>query len=201
MPSVYCTWARKWAPRLSCASVGIIFTMGYANNVPVNLNEYKSWFFCDYIQTWQWPTRKPRLLWPLVHILSRFPFINWIVHFCEKILYSVCVRLIHLNSANKVEKLKSLNYLSFCKMKKKKNNRIQVGFERNFFSYLKNHCKRIPWLIRELGVMLYGRQLVLVQFTTAFTVLTKGLFEVRRGTPRVPQTCLDTRHETWRMNF
>ena len=118
MPSVYCTWARKWAPRLSCASVGIIFTMGYANNVPVNLNEYKSWFFCDYIQTWQWPTRKPRLLWPLVHILSRFPFINWIVHFCEKIIYSVCVRLIHLNSANKVEKLKSLNYLSFCKTKK-----------------------------------------------------------------------------------
>ena len=30
-------------------------------------------------------------------------FITWIVHLCKKIICSVCVRLIHLNSANKVE--------------------------------------------------------------------------------------------------
>ena len=30
-------------------------------------------------------------------------FIIWIVHLCKKIICSVCVRLIHLNSANKVE--------------------------------------------------------------------------------------------------
>ena len=43
MPSV-CTWARKRAPKYSCASVGIILTVDYANNVPVNLNECKSCF-------------------------------------------------------------------------------------------------------------------------------------------------------------
>ena len=118
MPSVYCTWARKWAPRLSCASVGIIFTVHYVNNVPINLNEYKSWFFSDYIQTWRWPTRKPRLLWPLCTFSLDFPIIYWIVDFCKKNIYSVCVRLIHVNSANKVEKLKTLNYLPFSKIKK-----------------------------------------------------------------------------------
>ena len=51
MPFVNCAWARECAPRLSYASVSIIFTEDYANNVPVNLNGYKSWFFCDYIQT------------------------------------------------------------------------------------------------------------------------------------------------------
>ena len=104
VPSAYYAWAREWAPRLSYASVSIIFTVDYANNVPVNLNGYKSWFFCDYIQTWRWPTRKPRLLWPLCTSSLDFQFINiWIFYFCKKIIYSVYIRLFHLNSANKVE--------------------------------------------------------------------------------------------------
>ena len=74
------------------------------NNVPVNLKEYKSWLFLIIFQTWQWPTRKLRLLWLLCTSSLDFPFTNtWIVHFYKKIIYSVCVGLIHLNRANKVE--------------------------------------------------------------------------------------------------
>ena len=74
------------------------------NNVPVNLKEYKCWLFLIIFQTWQWPTRKPRLLWLLCTSSLDFPFTNtWIVHFYKKIICSVCVGLIHLNRANKVE--------------------------------------------------------------------------------------------------
>ena len=57
------------------ASVSIIFTVDYANNVPVNLNEYKSWLFLIIFQTRQWPSRKPRLLWPLGTSSLDLPFI------------------------------------------------------------------------------------------------------------------------------
>ena len=57
-----------------------------------------------HVDSLQWPTRKPRLLWPLCTSSLDFPFINiLIVHFCKKTLYSLCIRLIHLNNANKVE--------------------------------------------------------------------------------------------------
>ena len=74
------------------------------NHVPVNLKEYKCWLFLIIFQTWQWPTRKPRLLWLLCTSSLDFPFTNTgIVHFYKKIICSVCVGLIHLNRANKVE--------------------------------------------------------------------------------------------------
>ena len=54
----------------------------------------------------------------------------------------------------------------------------------NFISstYLKKHWKRCARIISELGVIICSYwELVLVQFTIAW-----GLFEVRRGTPRMP---------------
>ena len=61
-----------------------------------------------HVDSLQWPTRKPTLLWPLCTSSLDFPFINILI-FAEqyisvkKTLYSLCVRLIHLNNANKVE--------------------------------------------------------------------------------------------------
>ena len=86
--------------------MSIIFTVDYASNVPVKINEYKCWLFLTIFQTWQWqwPTRKPRLLWLLCTSSLEILFIDiCIVYFWKKIIYSVCVRVIHLNSANKVE--------------------------------------------------------------------------------------------------
>ena len=88
--------------------MSIIFTVDYASNVPVKINEHKCWLFLIIFQTWQWqwqwPTRKPRLLWPLCTSSLSILFIGiCIVYFWKKIIYSVCVRVIHLNSANKVE--------------------------------------------------------------------------------------------------
>ena len=88
--------------------MSIIFIVDYASNVPVKINEYKCWLFLIIFQTWQWqwqwPTRKPRLLWPLCTSSLSILFIDiCIVYFWKKIIYSVCVRVIHLNSANKVE--------------------------------------------------------------------------------------------------
>ena len=88
--------------------MSIIFTVDYASNVPVKINEYKCWLFLIIFQTWQWqwqwPTRKPRLLWPLFTSSLSILFIDiCILYFWKKIIYSVCVRVIHLNSANKVE--------------------------------------------------------------------------------------------------
>ena len=80
-------------------------------NVPVNLNELNLGFFCLYFKHDSDMTaancHKPRLLRPLCTSSLDFLFINiWIVHFCEKIIYSVCVRLIQLNSGKKVESWK-----------------------------------------------------------------------------------------------
>ena len=62
-----------------------------------------------HVDSLQWPTRKPRLLWPLCTSSLDFPFVNILI-FAEqyisvgiKTLYSLCVRLNHLNNANKVE--------------------------------------------------------------------------------------------------
>ena len=86
--------------------MSIIFTVDYTSNVPVKINEYNCWLFLIIFQTWQWqwPTRKPRLLWPLCTSPLEILFIDiCIVYFWKKIIYSVCVRVIHLNSANKVK--------------------------------------------------------------------------------------------------
>lgn len=70
-----------------------------------------SWLFLIILQTWQWPTWKPQLLWPLCTSSLDFLSINiWIAHFCKKIIYSVCVRLIHLNSANKDEEVEEIQW-------------------------------------------------------------------------------------------
>ena len=71
---------------------------------PLILTNINLGFLWLLFQTWQWPTRKFRLLWLLCTSSLDFPFTNTgIVHFYKKIICSVCVGLIHLNRANKVE--------------------------------------------------------------------------------------------------
>ena len=62
--------------------------------------EGKGWVISDIVSRGDW-------LWKPCTSSLDFLFINiWIVHFCEKIIYSVCVRLIQLNSGKKVESWK-----------------------------------------------------------------------------------------------
>ena len=70
---------------LSYASVSLIFTVAYANNVPVNLNEYKSWLFVIIISNMTVANSKASASLAAMQILSRFS-IYWIEHFCKKII-------------------------------------------------------------------------------------------------------------------
>ena len=56
------------------ASVGMIFAVDYANNVPINSNSelYKSWFCSDYISDMTVANSKASAPLATVYILSRF---------------------------------------------------------------------------------------------------------------------------------
>ena len=74
---------------LSYASVSMIFTVAYANNVPVNLNEYKSWLFVIIISNMTVANSKASASLAAMQILSRFS-IYWIDISVRK-LYSLSV--------------------------------------------------------------------------------------------------------------
>ena len=57
---------------LSYASVSIIFTVDYANNVPVNLNEYKSWLFVIIFSNMTVANSKASACLATMQTLSRF---------------------------------------------------------------------------------------------------------------------------------
>ena len=109
---------------------------------------------------WQWPTRNPRLLWPLCTSSLDFPFIDiWIVHFCKKIINSVFVRLIHLNSANKVEVEVEVAFISSrrdCRLLQPRQVLLILMQKGTFYPYtclliyvrVRERRQRQPWFLK-----------------------------------------------------